>query len=37
MGNRVLPFLLVHLPIAMLAGPQGIWLLYVQHQFEETH
>ena len=30
------PFLLVHLPIALLAGSIGVWLFYVQHQFEET-
>lgn len=30
------PFLLVHLPIALLAGSAGVWLFYVQHQFEDT-
>jgi acyl-lipid omega-6 desaturase (Delta-12 desaturase) len=30
------PFLLVHLPIALVAGSVGVWLFYVQHQFEET-
>jgi acyl-lipid omega-6 desaturase (Delta-12 desaturase) len=30
------PFLLVHLPIALLAASIGVWLFYVQHQFEET-
>ncbi len=30
------PFLLVQLPIAILAGSAGVWLFYVQHQFEET-
>jgi omega-6 fatty acid desaturase (delta-12 desaturase) len=29
-------FLLVHLPITLLAGSIGVWLFYVQHQFEET-
>jgi omega-6 fatty acid desaturase (delta-12 desaturase) len=29
-------FLLVHLPITMLAASVGVWLFYVQHQFEET-
>ncbi|MER8828800.1 fatty acid desaturase [Mesorhizobium sp. M0938] len=29
-------FLVVHLPIVVLAGSAGIWLFYVQHQFEET-
>jgi len=30
------PFLLVHLPITVLAASIGVWLFYVQHQFEET-
>jgi acyl-lipid omega-6 desaturase (Delta-12 desaturase) len=30
------PFLLVHLPIVLLAGSAGVWLFYLQHQFEET-
>ncbi len=30
------PFLLVHLPIMLLAGSIGVWLFYVQHQFEMT-
>ncbi|EPE95047.1 fatty acid desaturase [Rhizobium grahamii] len=30
-------FLAIHLPIVTLAGAAGIWLFYVQHQFEETH
>ncbi|TIU29359.1 MAG: fatty acid desaturase, partial [Mesorhizobium sp.] len=30
-------FLLIHLPVALLAGAAGVWLFYVQHQFEETH
>jgi omega-6 fatty acid desaturase (delta-12 desaturase) len=29
-------FLLVHLPIMMLAATTGVWLFYVQHQFEQT-
>ncbi|SEN70162.1 Fatty acid desaturase [Halomonas caseinilytica] len=29
-------FLLVHLPIAILASSIGVWLFYVQHQFENT-
>ena len=33
----VVPFLIIHLPIVMLAGAAGIWLFYVQHQFEDTH
>ncbi len=30
------PFLLVHLPIMLLAATIGVWLFYVQHQFEQT-
>jgi omega-6 fatty acid desaturase (delta-12 desaturase) len=30
------PFLLVHLPITLLAASIGVWLFYVQHQFENT-
>jgi omega-6 fatty acid desaturase (delta-12 desaturase) len=30
------PFLLVHLPIALIAGSIGVWLFYVQHQFDPT-
>ena len=29
-------FLLVHLPIVLLASTIGVWLFYVQHQFEHT-
>jgi acyl-lipid omega-6 desaturase (Delta-12 desaturase) len=29
-------FLFVHLPIMMLAATIGVWLFYVQHQFEHT-
>lgn len=29
-----LPFLLVHLPILLLASSIGVWLFYVQHQFD---
>jgi acyl-lipid omega-6 desaturase (Delta-12 desaturase) len=32
----VWPFLLVQLPIIFLAGSAGVWLFYVQHQFEVT-
>lgn len=31
------PFLAVHLPIVIMAGSAGIWLFYVQHQFQDTH
>lgn len=30
-------FLLVHIPIVLVAASLGIWLFYVQHQFEHTH
>jgi acyl-lipid omega-6 desaturase (Delta-12 desaturase) len=29
-------FLIVHLPIMLLAAMAGVWLFYVQHQFEQT-
>jgi acyl-lipid omega-6 desaturase (Delta-12 desaturase) len=32
----VVPFLIVHLPIMLLASSVGVWLFYVQHQFEHT-
>ena len=31
------PFLIVHLPIVLLAASAGVWLFFVQHQFEDTH
>lgn len=30
------PFLLVQLPITLFAASIGVWLFYVQHQFEDT-
>ncbi len=30
-------FLLVQIPITAIAGSIGVWLFYVQHQFEDTH
>lgn len=30
-------FLWVYLPITIVAASIGVWLFYVQHQFEETH
>ncbi len=32
----LVPFLLIHLPITLIAASVGVWLFYVQHQFEET-
>ncbi|MDQ1849544.1 fatty acid desaturase [Gemmobacter fulvus] len=33
----LMPLLLIYLPTSMIAGTIGVWLFYVQHQFEETH
>lgn len=33
----VVPFLMVQVPITLMAATAGVWLFYVQHQFEETH
>jgi omega-6 fatty acid desaturase (delta-12 desaturase) len=33
----VLPLLLVQLPITLIAASVGVWLFYVQHQFEDTY
>jgi omega-6 fatty acid desaturase (delta-12 desaturase) len=30
------PFLLVHVPITLMAATIGVWLFFVQHQFEDT-
>ncbi len=32
-----MPVLLIFLPTTIVAGTVGVWLFYVQHQFEETH
>ncbi len=32
----IIPFILIHLPIVLISGTIGVWLFYVQHQFEET-
>jgi omega-6 fatty acid desaturase (delta-12 desaturase) len=32
-----MPLLLIYLPTSVIAATIGIWLFYVQHQFEETH
>lgn len=31
------PFLLIQLPIVALGASMGVWLFFVQHQFERTH
>ena len=33
----VVPFVLVQVPVTLLAASAGVWLFYVQHQFEATH
>ena len=33
----LLPVLLIFLPSTVIAATIGVWLFYVQHQFEETH
>jgi omega-6 fatty acid desaturase (delta-12 desaturase) len=30
-------YLLIQMPTALLAGSAGVWLFYVQHQFEDTY
>ena len=30
------PFLMIELPIILLASSIGVWLFYVQHQFDDT-
>jgi acyl-lipid omega-6 desaturase (Delta-12 desaturase) len=30
-------FLMVQLPITLIAASAGVWLFYLQHQFEDTH
>lgn len=29
-------FLIIHMPIVLIAASTGVWLFYVQHQFEGT-
>jgi len=36
-GFGLLPFLLIYLPITLLASSIGVWLFFVQHQFENTY
>lgn len=33
----LVPFLIVQLPITFVAGAIGVWLFYIQHQFENTY
>ena len=32
----LVPFLMIHLPIVLVSSSVGVWLFYVQHQFEGT-
>ena len=32
-----MPMLLIFLPSTLIAAAAGVWLFYVQHQFEDTH
>lgn len=31
------PFLMLAIPVALIASSIGVWLFYIQHQFEDTH
>jgi len=33
----VVPYLLIQLTVTMVAGAAGVWLFYVQHQFEDAY
>ncbi|WP_300033504.1 fatty acid desaturase [uncultured Roseobacter sp.] len=33
----LMPLLLIFVPTTLVAATLGVWLFYVQHQFEETH
>jgi acyl-lipid omega-6 desaturase (Delta-12 desaturase) len=33
----IVPFLAVHVPVTIIAATIGVWLFYVQHQFEATY
>jgi len=33
----LLPYLFIHLTIILVAGAVGIWMFYVQHQFEDVY
>ncbi len=35
--DGLLPFLAAYVPAVLLAGVIGVWLFYVQHQFEHTY
>ncbi|MBC7479649.1 MAG: fatty acid desaturase, partial [Pseudorhodobacter sp.] len=33
----LMPLLLIYIPTSLIGATIGVWLFYVQHQFEETH
>jgi omega-6 fatty acid desaturase (delta-12 desaturase) len=33
----LVPYFMVHLPLLTVSGALGVWLFYVQHQFEDTY
>ncbi len=33
----LMPLLLIYIPTSVIAATIGVWLFYIQHQFEETH
>ena len=33
----LMPFILVQLPVNLITATAGVWLFYVQHQFEDTY
>ncbi|WP_112875123.1 fatty acid desaturase [Paracoccus endophyticus] len=33
----MMPVLLIYIPTSLIAATIGVWLFYVQHQFEQTH
>ena len=37
LARRLAGWLLVQMPSAILAGTAGVWLFYVQHQFEDVY
>jgi omega-6 fatty acid desaturase (delta-12 desaturase) len=36
-GGGLIAFLAVFLPVVLMAATMGVWLFYVQHQFEDAH
>jgi omega-6 fatty acid desaturase (delta-12 desaturase) len=36
-GLGLKTLVLIHLPIVLISGTAGVWLFYVQHQFEDTY